>query len=95
MKKSSLERRFFSLWQEAAGPERPEQDLIIHKLADCNVAAGSLIMGLNARFKENDVRLIQRQIIASELKRSQLPTVLHVDSPDEQLLFPLSHRLNG
>lgn len=82
------------LFGAIAEPERPEQDLIIHKLADCNVAAGSLIMGLNARFKENDVRLIQRQIIASELKRSQLPTILHVDSPEEQLLFPLSHRLN-
>ena len=45
-------------------------------------------------FKENDVRLIQRKLLASALKRTQLPIILHADSPDQQLTFPVSHRMN-
>ena len=36
----------------------------------------------------------QRKLVASALKRTQLPIVLHVDTPLEQLHFPISHRLN-
>ena len=40
------------------------------------------------------MRLIQRKLMASALKRTQLPIVLHVDAPVEQLSFPLTNRLN-
>lgn len=75
-------------------PTHPERDRIIHELADRNIGASDLLKHNSLLFKENDVRLIQRQIIASELKRSQMPIVLHVDAPAEQLRFPISHRLN-
>lgn len=75
-------------------PEKPEQDRIIHELADRNISPGDLITKCCGLFKENDVRFIQRKIIASALKRTQLPIVLHVDAPEEQLTFPISHRLN-
>lgn len=75
-------------------PDKPEQDRIIHELADRNISPSDLINKSCGLFKENDVRFIQRKIIASALKRIQLPIVLHVDAPEEQLSFPISHRLN-
>lgn len=75
-------------------PTHPERDRIIHELSDRNIGASDLLKHNGLLFKENDVRLIQRQIIASELKRSQMPIVLHVDAPEQQLKFPISHRLN-
>ncbi len=75
-------------------PVAPEQDRIIHELADCNASPSSLLKAPGSPFQENDVRFIQRRLIASALKRSQFPLVLHVDSPAEQLSFPISHRLN-
>jgi len=75
-------------------PPAPEQDRIIHELADCNTSPSSLLNAPGSPFQENDVRFIQRRLIASALKRSQFPLVLHVDSPAEQLSFPISHRLN-
>lgn len=75
-------------------PARPEQDRIIHELADRNISPSELLSNNGMLFKENDVRLIQRQMIASELKRTQLPVVLHVDAPEQQHRFPISHRLN-
>lgn len=77
-----------------AEPSHPEQDRIIHEMADRNISPGALLSRQDGLFRENDVRLIQRRIIASELKRTQLPLVLHVDAPEEQLRFPISHRLN-
>lgn len=82
------------LFGTLAEPTHPERDRIIHEIADRNISPSDLLEHNNLLFKENDVRLIQRQIIASELKRSQMPIVLHVDAPEEQLRFPLSHRLN-
>lgn len=82
------------LFGTLAEPAHPEQDRIIHELADRNVSAGELLRRHELLFRENDVRLLQRRIIASELKRTQLPIVLHVDAPEEQLRFPVSHRLN-
>lgn len=75
-------------------PDQPEQDRIIHELADRNISPSDLINKSCGLFKENDVRFIQRKIIASALKRTQLPIVLRVDAPEEQLSFPISHRLN-
>lgn len=93
-----LSRRFSEKYPGLFGaltePSASEQDRIIHELADCNASPSSLLSTPNSPFQENDVRFIQRRLIASALKRSQFPLVLHVDSPAEQLTFPISHRLN-
>ncbi len=75
-------------------PEAPGQDRIIHELADRNIAASELLANHPILFPENDVRFVQRRIIASALKREQLPTILHVDAPSERLELPACHRLN-
>ncbi len=75
-------------------PENPVQDRIIHELADRNIAASALLANNPILFTENEVRLVQRRIISSAQKRSQLPTILHVAAPSEQLTFPLCHRMN-
>ncbi len=77
-----------------AEPEQPEQDRIIHELADRNISPTELLVNHPMLFPENDVRYVQRRLIASALKRTQLPTILHVDAPSEQLEIPVSHRLN-
>ena len=79
---------------EEPAPNSDKNDLIIHELADRNISAGALLSGHVCPFSENEVRLIQRKIIASALKRTQLPMVLHTDSKEEQLDIPVSHRLN-
>ena len=70
-----------------------KNDLIIHELADRNISAGALLNGHVCPFSENEVRLIQRKIIASALKRTQLPMVLHTECKAEQLTIPVTHRL--
>lgn len=78
-----------------AAPEQGATNRIIHELADVNTPPSALIREeMNYLFKENDVRFIQRKIMASAIKRSQLPIILHADAPVEQLNFPISHRLN-
>ncbi len=77
-----------------AEPTQPEQDRIIHELADRNIAPSELLANNPILFSENDVRHVQRRIIASALKRTQLPTILHVDAPGEQHDLPVCHRLN-
>ncbi len=77
-----------------AEPQKPEQDRIIHELADRNIAPSELLANNPTLFPENDVRFVQRRLIASALKRAQCPTVLHVDAPEERHQFPLCHRLN-
>lgn len=67
---------------------------IIHELADLNTPPSDLLNDRNFLFKESDVRLIQRKILASALRRSQLPVVMHVDPIEEQLRFPIMHRMN-
>lgn len=75
-------------------PSSPEKDRIIHELADMNTSPSALLNNAGYLYKENDVRGIQRRIIASALKRSQFPLTLHVDKPEQQLTFPVCHRLN-
>ncbi|MBO5684187.1 MAG: hypothetical protein J6R92_04500 [Akkermansia sp.] len=76
-------------------PPHGTTNRIIHELADLNTPPSTLLQeGTNYIFKENDVRLIQRKIVASAIKRSQLPIILHADAPIEQLHFPISHRMN-
>ena len=75
-------------------PPHPEVDRIIHELADRNTPPTDLIANCGGLFGENEVRRIQRRMIAAALKRTALPTILHVDAPAEQLRFPVAHRLN-
>ncbi len=77
-----------------AEPTHPEQDRIIHELADRNIAPTELLANNPILFPENDVRHVQRRLIASALKRRQLPPILHVDAPREQHEFPVCHRMN-
>ncbi len=90
----SLGERYSGLIGTLAEPTLPEQDRIIHELADSNVSPSELLTNNPILFPENDVRHVQRRLIASALKRAQLPTILRVDAPNEQHEFPLCHRLN-
>lgn len=75
-------------------PNHPEQDRIIHELADNNISAGTLLLDHVCPFTEDEVRLVQRRIIASAQKRTQIPTVLHIDREQERIDLPAHHRLN-
>lgn len=78
-----------------SAPEHGSTNRIIHELADRNTPPSALLKeDKNYIFKENDVRLIQRKLMASAIKRMQLPIILHADAPIEQLHFPISHRMN-
>lgn len=75
-------------------PAAPEKGRILHELADLNTSPSALLSNAGYLFKENDVRQIQRRIVASALKRSQFPITLRVDKPEQRLTFPVCHRLN-
>ncbi len=75
-------------------PENPGQDRIIHELADRNISAGALLHEHVCPFSEDDVRAVQRRIIASAQKRTQLPMVLRIDAEYQRLNIPAHHRLN-
>ncbi len=89
-----LGERYSGLVGAMAEPTLPAQDRIIHELADRNVSASELLANNPILFSENEVRHVQRRIIASASKRAQLPTILHVDAPAERLDLPLCHRMN-
>ena len=90
-----LKEQFPDLFGALAAPPHGTTNRIIHELADMNTPPSELLQEeMNYLFKENDVRLIQRKIVASAIKRTQLPIILHADAPTEQLHFPISHRLN-
>lgn len=87
--------QYNDLFGSLTAPQTGTTNRIIHELADLNTPPSALLREeMSYLFKENDVRLIQRKLVASALKRTQLPIILHVDAPLEQLHFPLSHRLN-
>lgn len=75
-------------------PTQPEEDRIIHDLTESNISASDILRQSQDGTEENTVRSIQRKIAASALKRSQLPLVLRLSAPEEQLTIPLSNRLN-
>ncbi len=90
-----LKEKYTNLFGTLTEPPHGTTNRIIHELADRNIAPSALLHAENNYlFKENDVRLIQRKLLAAALKRTQLPIILHVDAPDEQLSFPVTHRLN-
>ncbi len=87
--------KYSDLFDAMTEPPHGTTNRIIHELADCNTPPSELLHAEhNYMFKENDVRFIQRKLVASGLKRAQLPIILHADAPDQQLVFPISHRLN-
>lgn len=75
-------------------PTQPEQDRIIHDLSERNISASDILLNNRDGLQENTVRSIQRKIAASALKRTQLPLILRLAAPSEQLSIPLSNRLN-
>ncbi|MBR5184727.1 MAG: hypothetical protein IKW19_00375 [Akkermansia sp.] len=90
-----LKEKYSHVFGALAEPPHGTTNRIIHELADLNTAPTSLLNAENNYlFKENDVRLIQRKLLASALKRTQMPIIVHVDAPSEQLTFPVTHRLN-
>lgn len=90
-----FKEKYDELFGSLTAPEQGTTNRIIHELTDRNTAASQLLdEDKNYLFKENDVRFIQRKLVASALKRTQLPVILHVDAPDERNIFPLTHRLN-
>ena len=89
-----LNEKYDGLFGVLKQPENPEQDRIIHELADRNISAGALLNDHVCPFSENDVRAVQRRIIASAQKRTQLPTVLRIDAEYQRIELPTNHRLN-
>lgn len=69
-------------------------DSIIHEMANLNNSAEMLIHHASDVYRENDVRYVQRRINKTALSRIQLPQVLYVTPPSQQLSFPTAHRLN-
>ena len=45
-------------------------------------------------FSEDEVRRVQRKLIAAALKNTQCPTVLHADRLTERVSLPTCHRMN-
>lgn len=76
-------------------PKEPNSiDSIIHEMANLNNSAEMLIHHAADVYRENDVRYVQRRINKTALSRIQLPQVLYVTPPSQQLSFPTAHRLN-
>lgn len=86
--------KYAALFGTLNEPTHPEQDRIIHELADNNISAGALLHDYVCPFKEDDIRMVQRRIIASAQKRTQIPPVLFVDKKSERKHYPTHHRLN-
>ncbi len=75
-------------------PEQSEEDRIIHEMVENNVGASDLIYQYDDFYEENQVRQIQRRIIRSALKRSQMPLTFLAVKEEARPRFPLAHRLN-
>ncbi len=89
-----FKEKYSNILGSLAEPDSPQTDRIIHELADRNISAGNLMQEHICPFAEDDVRKVQRRIIASALKRTQMPLVLHVDAERERISLPVHHRLN-
>ncbi len=89
-----LSEKFADLFGTLKEPDDYETDRIIHEIADRNIGATALLQEHTFPLNENKVRMVQRKIIASALKRTQIPMVLHVDRPEERISLPVAHRLN-
>lgn len=90
-----LKEQYPEIFGTLEAPQHGTTNRILHEMADLNTPPSALLREeMNYLFKENDVRMIQRKLVASAIKRTQIPIILHVDAPSEQLEFPLGHRLN-
>ena len=90
-----MSEKYAHIFGSLVTPANAMTDRIIHEMTERNVAASDLLNpDKNYLYKENDVRLVQRRILASGLKRTQLPLMLNSGSPDFRYHFPVAHRLN-
>ncbi|MDO5470336.1 MAG: hypothetical protein Q4F38_03455 [Akkermansia sp.] len=89
-----LSEKYATLFGVLSEPAIPATDRIIHELADRNLSASALLHSHTCPFSENEVRLVQRKLIASALKRTQMPPVLHADRVTERIDLPVAHRMN-
>lgn len=90
-----LNEKYAHIFGSLVPPANGLTDRIIHELTERNAAASELLdPDRNYLFKENDVHLVQRRILASALRRTQLPTVLNTAPPSARHHFPVAHRLN-
>ena len=94
MLRTYLSEKYATLFGALSEPGTPATDRIIHELADRNLSATELLNGHTCPFEENEIRLIQRKIIASAMKRTQMPPVLRADKLTERISLPVSHRMN-
>lgn len=92
--RKEFSEKYASLFGALAEPSDLQTDIIIHALADCNISAGRFIRENNFNLGEQEIRKIQRRLITAAAKRKQLPPVLLVSPPNEQIIIPSSHRLN-
>ncbi len=89
-----LQEKYSGVFGTLCEPSTPATDRILHELADLNLGATELLHTRTCPFSENEVRQVQRKLIASALKRTQSPLVLHADKAEEQVTLPITHRLN-
>lgn len=89
-----LSEEHAGLFGTLSEPGEALQDRILHELADLNIGASDLLQKKGLIFPENDVRFMQRRLISSALRRTQLPTTLRVDPLEERIKIPTNHRLN-
>lgn len=89
-----LSEKYATLFGALSEPGTPATDRIIHELADRNLSATELMNKHTCPFEENEIRLVQRKIIASAIKRTQMPPVLRADKLIERIELPVSHRMN-
>lgn len=75
-------------------PNHPENDHILHALTELNISAGDILKEQYIKASENEIRHIQRRVIASSLKRLQFPTTILLNNPSQRLTLPPVHRLN-
>lgn len=86
-------QRYDNVFGTLTEPDSPVRDRIIHELADLNHSAGYILHN-KTDLPENDVRLMQRRMIASAIYRAQLPPILHIEPKEHRHHFPITHRLN-
>lgn len=92
--RNKLHEKYAAINCEMGTPEHPVMDFIIHNLTEKNIGAEELIQTSPEDVNENDIRMAQRKIAASAIKRSQLPLVLNVVAPSKRHSFPIVNRLN-
>lgn len=94
MLKTHLREKYAELFGTLSEPQQPATDRILHELADRNISATELLEERVCPFSEDEVRRVQRKLIAAALKNTQCPTVLHADRLTERVSLPACHRMN-